>query len=89
MKFKTHKEIDEYYTKEGLDIKKLDKDLNDANNLIKLAINNIKKTKFMNGFFYDPCESFGRFKLEIKLEINRLQKLQEFAISKDDEVNKQ
>lgn len=77
MEFKTHDEIDKYYEKQNLDVKEYNKEFAEQRKMLRQAISNVKKTKFLGGLFYSPIEGFRQIKEEVNLEWNRLQKLRD------------
>lgn len=77
MVFKTHEEIDKYYEKKDLETKEYNRLFSENHKILSQAISNVKKTKFLSGFFYYPNEGSGRLTEEVDLEWSRLSKINE------------
>ena len=69
--FNTHEEIDLYYRKQGVDVDKLIREMEEATKLVEIAIRNVKKRKWFFGLFYNAFNGFS-LKKEVQIEFDRL-----------------
>lgn len=74
MRFETHKEIDDYYRKQGVDVDKLNRELKETGLILDKAIKNVRgRWGFFKRLFTPTFKGLGRMHPEIHKEFAKLQ----------------